>query len=226
MFTGTAAATSSSSPLKSASAVATQLQRWALPPAMLQRRDAVLDFWFRPDKGDWRPSPESPLGAVTPNFDLWFGGAPDLDREITEKFKPDVEAAIRGQYNAWQHESPHSLLALIILLDQFSLNIYRDQPAGYRASELAIPLAYMAECRQWTKQVNPHMAMFYLLPIMHSEKVDDQIYNVNRAPDDTFVKLHADVIFKFGRFVGRNACERRESTAEEKEHLKANPDSF
>jgi uncharacterized protein (DUF924 family) len=201
-------------------ATAIQKSRWALPPPMIERRNAVLDFWFGKDK--WAPNPET--GAlsteVKPNFELWFGGSPELDKEITEKFKADVEKAIRGEYHQWTHEGPYSLLALVILLDQYSLNIYRDLPEGYRASEIAIPLAYTAIAREWIDKVPENCRMFFTLPLMHSELIDDQTFNKNRNPEDNFVDVHYKAVADHGRFPGRNKVFGRESTTAELEYFK------
>ncbi len=201
-------------------AIATQKARWALTPESIERRNAVLDFWFGKDK--WAPNPET--GALSteikPNYDLWFGGGEELDKEISERFKADVEKAARGEYQQWTHESPYSLLALIILLDQFSLNIYRDLPEGYRTSELAIPLAYTAIARNWLEKVPEPCRMFFTLPLMHSELIDDQAYSRNASPEDECGDNHYQTLAEHGRFPGRNKAHGRESTDGENEYLK------
>jgi uncharacterized protein (DUF924 family) len=203
-------------------AAARQLQaaRFALPATSVQRRDAVLDFWF--GAGAWRPQPDGAFGDVKSNFELWYGGSPELDAKIRAEFGSDVERAARGEYAGWVHESPESLLALIVLLDQFALNIYRDDKAnggGYPVSELAIPLAYTAIGRGWVERVAPAMRMFFTLPIMHSEKADDQAANMKRDPEDEFVLLHARAVLNHGRFPGRNEVLGRESDEAEKKYL-------
>ena len=205
---------------KTPAAQAIQRARWALSPEHIQRRDAVLDFWF--GAGAWRPNPETPdvLPEVKGNFGLWFGGGEAIDKEITDKFKTDVEKAIRGEYLSWQNESPHSLLALIILLDQFPMNIYRDKPEGYLASELAIPLAYTALGRGWVEKVSKEMRIFFTLPLMHSELIDDQTVLKNMQPDDCCVEMHYKVVAAYGRLAGRNKVMGRKSTEEEEEYLK------
>ncbi len=112
------------------------------------------------------------------------------------------------------------MLALIILLDQFSLNIYRDLPLGYETSELAIPLAYTALGRGWVQQVPKSMRMFFTLPLMHSEKIDDQKALITMQPDDEFVANHYKPILNHGRFPRRNAAHQRQNTEAEEEYLK------
>ena len=205
---------------KTPAAQAVQRARWALSPESLQRRDAVLNFWF--GENAWQPNPETPevLREIKPNYDLWYGGGEAIDKEISDKFKADVEKAVRGEYRLWQHESPYSLLALIILLDQFPLNIYRDQPQGYEISELAIPLAYTAIGRRWIEKVPQAMRYFFTLPLMHSELIDDQAASFNFQRDDECAESHYDVVATYGHFAGRNGVMGRKNTPEEEEYLK------
>ena len=218
-----------------AAAKAVQAARWALPPPMLARRDAVLDFWFGVDTGRAddgtgtgaaAAAAAAPRPAVVQNFDLWFGGSEATDKLIADTFRADVEAAARGEYRLWAHESPQSLLALIILLDQFPMNIYRDKPQGYEISEMAIPLAYTAIGRGWIDKVDPAMRMFFTLPLMHSEKIDDQVvsrlrgFDAEADEESEFNKEHHHAVHNHGRFPGRNVVMSRESDAEELEYLK------
>jgi uncharacterized protein (DUF924 family) len=201
-------------------AIATQKARWALAPESIERRNAVLDFWFGKDK--WAPNPET--GAlsteVKPNFDLWFGGGEELDKEISERFKADVEKAVRGEYHQWAFEGAYSMLALIILLDQYSLNIYRDLPEGYHICQKAIPLAFTAIARGWVHHVPEQCRLFFTLPIEHSELIDDQAWNKTRDPVDEDVDAHYRAISEYGRFPGRNKVLGRESTEGEMEYFK------
>ena len=110
-------------------------------------------------------------------------------------------------------------LALIILLDQFSMNIYRDQAQGYTASELAIPLAYTAIGRNWVEQVHPDMRMFFALPLSHSENIHDQAVAKNMDPSDDCVDSHFVTVREHGRFPGRNKCHGRDSNEKEQNYL-------
>src|SRR5210317_1796337 len=83
-----------------------------------QRRiEAILSFWFK----------EQELSApqIDRRMDAWFGEDPVFDREIEEKFSSDVERACEGKLDHWAAEA-HGRLALIILIDQFRRNIYRN----------------------------------------------------------------------------------------------------
>jgi uncharacterized protein (DUF924 family) len=182
---------------------------------MIERRDAVLKFWFG--------TTDLPADAkIQGNFALWFGGSPETDATITELFKADVEKAARGDYFAWLND-PRSALALIILLDQFSLNVYRDQPQGYEVSARAIPYAYTVVGRGFDMQVAEAARMFLYLPLEHSEEIVDQElcveWHKRGGIDPEFAVIHRDVVAKYGRFPGRNAVYGRESTAAEKEYI-------
>ena len=92
---------------------------------------SVLDYWF----GD--------LDLTSPYFKergpFWFMGGPRVDAEIRRKFGPLLALAVRGRLGSWQ-KTPKGCLALIILLDQFSLNLYREKPTSYIQSRQAIPI--------------------------------------------------------------------------------------
>ena len=237
-----------------AAASATQQSRWRLEPgsASAVRAEDVLTFWFG---AGWRESPP----RVEPNYDLWFGGSAETDATIKARFGEDVHKARRGEYNSWLSAGPMEALALIILLDQFALNVFRDLPEGYASSEQAIPLAYTAIARGYPKgppasvaagsadglaapvpaavTLPPSMRMFYYLPLMHSELLQDQdecvrlcremaadegsVSSAEGADSDAtaFAVLHRDIVAKYGRFPGRNKCMGRESTAEEQKYL-------
>ena len=178
------------------------------------RAAAVLNFWF----GDNLVDPK-------PNFELWYGGTPAIDADITAKFGADVEAAVAGKYNSWL-QTPHEALALVVLLDQFSLNVYRDQPKGYDVSASAIPLSYTAIGRGFDQNMADSMRSFFWMPLMHSELLVDQdkcveIYRKNNF-DETgtgFAVTHRDIVAKYGRFPGRNVVHGRKSTPEEEKYL-------
>ena len=182
---------------------------------MLERRDAVLKYWY----GTTDINADT---KIEMNFELWFGGGPETDKAIVDQFKTDVEKAARGEYFSW-HNDPLSALALVILMDQFSLNIYRDQPQGFEVSARAIPLAYTIVGRGFDKQLPVLCRMFLYLPLEHSEEIVDQDVSVawHKAGgvDPEYAVEHRDIVAKYGRFPGRNAVYGRESTAAEKEYL-------
>ena len=171
------------------------------------RADAILNYWF------------GSVSAPQKNFQLWFGGTPEIDLDIKQRFQTDLGRAEAGDYASWLAE-PEPAVALIIALDQFSMNIYRDQPKGYQTSASAIPLAYTAIGRGFDAKVHESMRMFFYLPLMHSEHDEDQRRCLELMHGDGFAKQHFDVVSQFGLFPGRNEVMGRTSTAEELEYLK------
>ena len=193
----------------------------------------ILDFWFGPRSGD----------SVTANRQagLWWSKDPDVDADIRARFEKLIQAAADGQYADW-HQHARGRLALIILLDQFSRNIWRDTPKAFRFDALA---------RQWCKeglaarqdtQLRPVERVFFYLPLEHSEDRDDQQRSVilfrelaASAPTDAmntfafflnYALQHQDIIDKYGRFPHRNKILGRESTPEETAFLKEPGSSF
>ena len=177
------------------------------------KQDAILQFWF---------GAEYPA-KVKPNYDLWFGGSPETDALIKGKFGADVSAAEAGQYASWVDAGPHSCLALVLLLDQFSLNVYRDEARGYECSKLMVPVSYTAVGRGYVEKLPDDAKMFMLLPIEHSERLDDQVASVRLHKecglDPEYAIEHYDVVAKYGRFPGRNKCYGRETTDAEKKYF-------
>src|SRR5688572_23981658 len=88
----------------------------------MQEQDNVRSFWIEP-----KPATEAELAA---RGKIWFMGGKELDQEINEKFRPLVEAAAHGKLDGWA-ETARGRLALIILLDQFTRNIYRGSPEAF-----------------------------------------------------------------------------------------------
>ena len=188
-------------------------QSSTIPQPPLRRSDAVLNYWFGEDR-------ENP----TENFQLWYGGAPETDAYICTNFQLDIDAAEAGQLSDWINDK-YSALALVILLDQFALNAYRDQAKGFEVSALAIPAAYAAVEKGYDKALPKPMASFLFMPLMHSEKLPDQekcveLFQALNGEPSEFAIEHRDIVKKYGRFPGRNAAHGRTNTAAEEEYLK------
>ena len=114
-------------------------------------------------------------------------------------------------------------MALVILLDQFPLNLYRETPDGFEASARAVPIAYTAIARGFDKQLPQIARMFMYLPLEHSELPVDQEMCVKLheagGVDPEYAIEHRDIIRKYGRFPGRNAIYKRETTQDEQKYL-------
>jgi uncharacterized protein (DUF924 family) len=186
------------------------------------RAKAVLEYWF------------ADLDHTPAYFEernrLWFGAGDEVDEHIRRTFEADLIAAVDGKLDSWR-KSPKGSMALIILLDQFSLQLYREQPRSYRQSELALPIAREVIARGWEFALTPAERCFLYLPFEHSEKLEDQDYCVMRyselatlAPADLkdefmgaleWAVRHQRVVKKYGRFPDRNDVFGRTSTPEE-----------
>jgi uncharacterized protein (DUF924 family) len=192
------------------------------------RSQDILDFWFGPD----------PLGAgqLPHKLRLWFGGEdpPEVvalrDEIIANRFGPAVEAAARGELDGWA-ASPHRLLALIILLDQFPRHVYRGTSRAFSQDKRAAALCLAGLETGADGALSPIERMFFYLPLQHAESTavqDESIAAYRRlaldAPDAhkdlfegslRFAERHREVVERFGRFPHRNAALGRLSTAAE-----------
>ena len=168
---------------------------------------AVLSFWF------------DEVGQAK-----WFAKDAALDAEIARRFSGLRGALLASGAKGWR-DDPDTLLAAIILLDQFSRNIYRDSAKAFEADPLALELAGEGLDRGWVQTAAPDRRQFYLMPLMHSERIADQNRSLAEfarlSPANlNFAHRHHDQIERFGRFPGRNQALGRISTAAESEALR------
>jgi uncharacterized protein (DUF924 family) len=183
----------------------------------------ILSYWFG--------QPAETAAYLKSRGQLWFGGGEALDREIERKFGAAVEAAGKGELAGWRR-NPESCLALIILLDQFALNIFRDQARGYELSESAIPVAVAALDAGFHEKLHPLQKSFFYLPLEHAEDLtlQERCVSLFRELEEecrgTFwadwatsgrewADRHLKVVKDFGRFPHRNKALGRASTKEE-----------
>ena len=176
--------------------------------------ESVLDFWFK----------ETPPRQ-------WFQKNPDFDRQIQRCFAPAVAAAAAGELDVWL-ESPRGSLAVVILLDQFSRNIYRDDPRAFAGDEKARAITKSLVDKGTDKQLEAMERTFLYMPLMHSEDAADQelsveLFEAHSNPDSAdFARRHRDIIVRYGRFPHRNKVLGRPSTPAEAEFLKQPGSSF
>jgi uncharacterized protein (DUF924 family) len=154
---------------------------------------------------------------------LWFAKDEQFDARFRERFLRDHEAAARGELTQWQ-ATPEGALALVILLDQFPRNAFRDTPRMYDTDAMARKVANTAFAAGYDQKLPHELQKFFVLPFAHSEDLADQERSVALArrigPDDlAHAKHHRDIVRRFGRFPHRNAILGRESTPEEKHYL-------
>ena len=156
----------------------------------------------------------------------WFKKDEDFDTEIRRRFLGIHEQAAEGLLRSWE-ESAEGALALLILLDQFPRNMFRDSPRMFASDPLARAIAAGAIVRGFDAQVDKEMRGFFYLPFEHSENMDDQLRGVafykaiGEADGLKWAELHADIIRRFGRFPHRNAVLGRATTPEEQAFLDA-----
>jgi uncharacterized protein (DUF924 family) len=154
----------------------------------------------------------------------WFKKVTAFDEAIRLKFEPVHHRAARGEYDAWA-ETAEGVLALLILLDQFPRNLYRNSGHAFATDPKARSIARAAVERGFDKAVDPVFRNFFYLPFEHSEDMADQDYGLalvaeNGVEDDLkWSGIHRDIIARFGRFPHRNAALGRVTTPEEQEFL-------
>jgi uncharacterized protein (DUF924 family) len=194
----------------------------------------VLDFWL----GDGVQ-----LGWPTQNMSKrWFGGGAALDEEIKSRFGLRVLQALNGELGDWAQTAPTPALgqlAHVILLDQFSRNVFRGQARAFSGDAQAQQLALQAIAAKADQQLPWVGRIFLYMPLMHAENPALQTecvalftQLVEDAPQDLkerlqgnldFARQHADIIARFGRFPYRNAVLGRVNTAEEEAFLANGP---
>jgi uncharacterized protein (DUF924 family) len=188
----------------------------------------VLDFWF----GDL----QSEASTYANRRKLWFGKAPEFDQQIRDRFAALHQQAIAGELDDWQ-KTPEGCLALLIVLDQFSRNLWRNSSQAFANDAKALTLAQRAIAQGFDQQIAPIQRIFIYLPLEHSEDqaIQDQSVELFRGlstdnPELTdcldYAVKHQTVIKRFGRFPHRNAVLGRETTPEEAEFLQQPGSSF
>lgn len=189
---------------------------------------AVLRFWFG--------AAESEDTSYAKRRKFWFGKQPDFDAAIRERFLTVYEQAAAGKLDEWQ-QSPLGCLALVIVLDQFPRNMFRDTAKAFSTDAKALSVAKHAVFQGFDRQLLPIQRIFIYLPFEHSENAADQAQSVELSRQlqgeaaelgDVFdyAVRHQVIIDRFGRFPHRNQILGRESTPEEIEFLKQPGSSF
>ncbi|RYE10832.1 MAG: DUF924 domain-containing protein [Hyphomicrobiales bacterium] len=167
----------------------------------------ILKFWFE-DHG-----PED-----------WFAAKPEFDALIVAEFSETHAALARGEGWRWR-SNPPGRLAEIIVLDQFSRQIYRGEGRAFACDPMALVLAQEAVAGGHHNFLPPPQRMFLLLPYGHAESAEVQAesirLNMSFASDEMMkhVRGHAECIARFGRFPKRNAALGRPSTPVEAEYI-------
>lgn len=190
---------------------------------MDHRVNDTLDFWF--GDGD--------AAFYGKAREEWFKKDAAFDEAIRSRFAGLYEEAASGELDDWREE-PESCLALIVVLDQFPRNMFRDDPKGYATDDKALNLAKYAVAEGHDRALPEFQRVFVYMPYMHSEDVRDQERCVtlfealgeDYAYNLEFAIAHRDVVARFGRFPHRNGILGRENTPEETEFLEESGSSF
>ncbi|WP_372963940.1 DUF924 family protein [Marinobacter sp.] len=188
----------------------------------------LLDFWFGTLDDIGLPDSD--------HRRRWFRSEKRFDQEIRRRFLSLVLFASEQGLDSWRNE-PGGALAEIILLDQFTRNIFRGTSLAFEQDKLARDLCKKAMDKGWDVALPAVMRAFIYMPLQHSEALDDQNLSVDcyrqlAATEsglladflESFVqsaKDHREVVRRFGRFPHRNKVLGRASTAEELDYLKS-----
>ncbi len=193
------------------------------PPRLLE----VLRYWFghRPTEGGDDAEVAQTQAAI------WWSHDPEVDRLIEERFGALLAATRSGAPGSIWSTTPLGLLAVVVVLDQFSRNVCRGTPDAFAQDPLARDMALGAITEGVDQQLTPIERLFLYLPLEHSENLADQEHSVALCRQlaaslpgaqqepflgfVTYAESHRDVIAQFGRFPHRNEILGRESTREE-----------
>jgi uncharacterized protein (DUF924 family) len=168
---------------------------------------AVLDYWFGLSQ------------------EAQFGKDAERDRWIADRFGAARDVVLASEAAGWR-DSADPMLAAIILLDQFSRNIYRGQAAAFAGDDLAARLTQEAMELGFDRDLPAERRVFLYMPLMHAEDAGLQDLSVRTfealgIPTNVdFARDHRAVYQRFGRFPGRNAALGRTDTPEEEAYLR------
>jgi len=192
----------------------------------------VLNTWFR----------DSETGRMDlPQAKRWFMGGKDFDDTLNVKYRNTLDAATKGDLDQWLEKSD-TTLALIILLDQISRNVYRGTSHAFSNDTKALSAANHAIAQNYAEQLPFTQRVFCHMPFMHDESMESQDICVTLfeqlkrdAPEEhaefsdrtlSSAIEHREIIMQFGRYPHRNAVLNRTDTAEETVWLETRKKSF
>lgn len=173
----------------------------------------IINFWF---------------SEISPK--QWWNGGDEFDALVKHRFLSTLEQAAEGKLASWR-DTAKGRLAEIIVLDQFSRNIYRHSPAAFAQDKMALQLSQEAVAVGALATLNKDQRAFLLMPYMHSESAavhkEAVLLFKTQAPNNLDFELrHKAIIDRFGRYPHRNQILGRDSSAEEIEFLQQPGSSF
>ena len=170
----------------------------------------ILNFW---------------LDEVGPNF--WYSSDDSLDDLIEQKFKETLENILSGGHSLWL-TYPSGALAYIIVLDQFSRNIFRGSKSSFAADRIAMSASKQSIKYEFDLKINEPARQFFYMPLMHSENLYDQEKCIRqilqKLPSSghgllKHARAHRELIRSYGRFPSRNSQLGRATTLSEQEYF-------
>ena len=174
----------------------------------------ILNFWFV---------------ETTPEF--WFKKDDDFDAAIQDRFGKAVTQALTGRLDHWANDA-FGCLTLILILDQFTRNMFRHSARAFSGDEMALALSLRCVERKYLDADKPSYCQFMLMPMMHSEDIGIQDMSLplfqryNSKLTYEYAVKHRDIIARFGRFPHRNAMLSRPSSRDEEKFLTQPGSSF
>jgi uncharacterized protein (DUF924 family) len=186
----------------------------------------ILDFWFAPT-GD---------PAHNTRREVWFKKDDAFDAEIRDRFETLVERALNGEISGWA-ATTDGTLAAIVVLDQFTRNVFRGTPRAFAGDAQALTLARKLVASGADRTLPGVRRLFVYLPFEHAENLATQEESLrlfqSLGQDEpahadllTWAEKHHAVVARFGRFPHRNAILRRTSTPDEEAFLREPGSSF
>ena len=193
----------------------------------------IVAFWL----SDSRDSPD----RASARRGWWYRGGPEVDEEIRARFGELMPRVLAGELSGWR-ETPDGALAMVLLLDQFTRNLYRGTAEAYAGDALAFEIVNHAIDRGLDRALHPVARIWLFHPFHHREDVAEQdrglalLRALRRDADPAwhgYVERsirgwtrHRDIVARFGRFPHRNAVLGRDSTMQEKAYMAAGGESF
>ena len=167
----------------------------------------IIDYWFAEDMRK-----------------RWFNSTPEFDQQLRDRYLDTWERARRGELDHWK-ASAAGCLALVILLDQFPLNMFRGQAESFATEAQSREVARHALAQGFDRDMPAEHKAFLYMPFMHSESLEDQelalsLYDQPGLESNLrFARHHHDIVDRFGRFPHRNEALGRDNNAAEIEYL-------
>ena len=169
----------------------------------------IVDFWFA-DKVR----------------KMWFNSTAEFDRQLCDRFTELLEHASEGNLDHWK-QSAVGCLALVIILDQFPLNMFRGEARSFATEARSREIAKHAIAKEFDKELTVEQQAFLYMPFMHSEDLADQemalelFSKPGLESNLRFARHHHAIIQTYGRFPHRNQALGRSSTRVEVEYLES-----